>query len=362
VDEAALGDGGNTVEAVLESDSGQRIASGEHEFAYRRTGPFVTITSHQIGDLIASRPWIAGEAGYPHDLDADDPEDRKALAATRVVRVLVSLDNGRTFHPAQGRESWRYRVETGEVAAGPLAILVRAEYGDGSAAVARTLVTVDKSPPSIALRSPSEAARVNGRVVLIGTARDENGVSDVHVALRPGDKAGYAVPSFVQGMYVDVHALGFTYFQTGIGLTFFDENVKFQGHFGVSPRTTATGGAARFAGYVFGGKILANVASVPFNTFFGPDWEFLSLNIALGATFNYVRLYEPVVPFGMDPIQGVVLSAIVGQIEFPKFRFAGLSAFNAYSLYIEPQVWFVPSDVRPDVTTRLTFGARVQLF
>lgn len=89
------------------------------------------------------------------------------------------------------------------------------------------------------------------------------------------------------------------------------------------------------------------------------------MNIALGAIFDYIILYEPMIPSGMtaaDAINGIVLSAIVAQLEFPKFTIGGLKAFNAYSFYTEPQFWFVPSDASPDIFFRLTFGARVQLF
>lgn len=351
--------GDNTVQAMIEPAQGERVLSTEHGFRYRPTGGYVSIDSHQIGDFVSDRPWIEGTAGYRHELDESE---RVAIDGTRVARVLVSLDNGRTFAEASGRETWRYRIETGGLADGPLAVLVRSEYRNGESAVSRTILTVDKSAPEVALRSPTEGASLNETLPLIGTSFDDYGVSQIQVALRPGDKAGYAVPSFIQGMYLDVHTLGITYFQVGLGLTFFDQNVKLQAQFGVSPETTAAGGTARFAGYTIGGKILANVASIPFNALFGPDWEFLSLNVALGATFNYISLYEPITPFGTDPITGVVLSAIIGQIEFPRFTFSGLTAFNAISLYFEPQVWFIPSDVSPDVAVRLTFGARVQLF
>ncbi len=351
--------GENTISAVIEPSDGERVVSSEHGFDYQATGPHVSIDSHSIGDFAAERPWIEGVAGYTSNVD---PEDNAALRELRVNRVLVSLDNGRNFEQAQGTDAWRYRLETQDIPEGPLAVLVRAEYQNGEAAITRTMLTIDKTAPELALRSPFEGVVVNERIRLVGTASDANGVTEVQVALREGDKAGYAVPSFVQGMYIDGHALGITYFQVGLGLTFFDQNVKLQAQFGMSPETATDGGAARFAGYTIGGKILANVASIPFNALFGPDWDFLSLNVALGATFNYIILYEPITPFGMDPIEGVVLSAIIGQIEFPKVTFADATVFNAISAYVEPQLWFIPSDVRPDVAFRLTFGLRVQLF
>ncbi len=354
-------DGQRVVTAVLEPAGGDRVTSESRRFVYRAAAPYIAITSHRPGDFLSERPWIDGVVEYPVPEFTED-EDRATIRSRRAERVIVSLDNGRTFATARGGETWRYRVETGDVNDGPLAVLAVAEFADGTTVSTRTLFSVDTTPPRIELVTPEENRRVNTTLTMSGIAADLNGLRELEVALRPGDKAGYAVPSFIQGMYVDVHALGLTYFQIGLGLTFFDQNVKLQANFGVSPETTSDGGPARFAGNFFGGKILANVASVPFSVFFGPDWEFLSANFAIGAAFNYIVLFDPVTPFGGDPVNGVVLSAIIAQLEFPRVTVSDWSMFNAYSLYVEPQVWFVPSDIRPDIAIRLTFGARVQLF
>ncbi|AFG38483.1 Ig-like domain-containing protein [Spirochaeta africana] len=359
-----LSAGRNELQAVIEPGSGERVLSDPAVFDFAPLGPYVTIESHKAGDFVADRPWISGRAGYIHDLDEDDRGNRSALRELRVEEVQVSLDNGRTFATARGGEEWRYRIETADVPDGPLAIIVRARYENGETAVTRTIVTVDKQPPRITLLSPEEDARLNTRIELEGTAEDEHGVEEIELALRRGDKSRYAVPGFVQGMYFDVNALGLTYFQLGLGLTFFDENVKLQAQWGLSPEETVDGEPVRFAGAFYGGKLLANVAAVPFNAFFGPDWEWLSLNVALGASFNYIQLYDPIVPGGMedaDATTGVVLSGIVAQLEFPRIS-VDWPAFNAYSLYTEPQVWFIPSDVSPEVFFKMSFGARVQLF
>ncbi|MFW5801926.1 MAG: neuraminidase, partial [Spirochaeta sp.] len=266
---------------------------------------------------------------------------------------------------ARGGAEWRYRIETEDIPDGPLPVIVRAEFENGETALTRSILTVDKSPPDITLLAPHEGALLNTRLRLTGVAEDEHGIENIQVALREGDKSRYAVPGFVQGMYFDTHFRGLTYFQLGLGFTFFDGNVKLQGQWGPTPEKTPEGFPQRFAGNFYGGKLLANVAALPFNTFFGPDWEFLSLNVALGATFNYIQLYEPIVPSGgtvVNEVTGLVLSAIVAQIEFPKVTLSDWSAFNAYSFYMEPQVWFIPSDARPDIEPKITFGVRVQLF
>ncbi|GAB6089052.1 Ig-like domain-containing protein [Spirochaeta dissipatitropha] len=361
--------GYNELQAVIQPGAGEQVSSSIIGFQYTSLGPFVTLESHQVGDFITDRPWISGTAGYNHNLNDDDPEYRRKSRELRVSRVEVSLDNGRTFETARGGQEWRYRIETGDYPDGPLAVIVRARFENGESAVTRSMFTLDQQPPQIDLLSPHEDARLNTRIRMEGTASDEHGIESIKVALRPGDKSSYAVPGFIQGMYLDAHVLGVTYFQIGLGFSFFDDNVKLQGQYGLGPEEALDDEGimrpARFSGHFLGGKLLANVASLPFNTFFGPDWEFLSLNVALGATFNYIRLFEPLIPAGRGPedaIDSVVLSAIVGQLEFPRIQLNHLTFFNAYAFYVEPQVWFIPSDASPDIVPRLSFGARVQLF
>jgi hypothetical protein len=64
------------------------------------------------------------------------------------------------------------------------------------------------------------------------------------------------------------------------------------------------------------------------------------------------------------------MSAIVGQLEFPKlsFRKPNWKFFKTYSLYTEFQLWFVPTDVNAKtlgidtVIPHITGGLRINLF
>lgn len=360
--DADLASGENELQAYIEPSSGDRIGSERIRFNYEPVGPYVAVTSPLTGDFVSDRPWIAGQAGYVHDLDEDDRDNREALRSMMVDYVEVSLDNGRIFHRARGAEEWRFRIETADVPNGPLAVLVRAVFENGETAVTRTMYTVDKNPPDITLLSPAEDARLNTRVRLVGVAEDEHGIESIQAALRSGDKSGYAVPGFAQGMYVDANFLGLTYFKVGLGLSFFEDNVRLQGHAGLSPREWADGESLRFAGINLGGKLMANVLTLPFNLFFGPDWEFLSVNAALGATFDYILLYEPIGFSESNATNAVVLGAILGQIELPRIEIRDWDSFNVYALYFEPQLWFIPSDASPAIKPRMAVGVRMQLF
>jgi len=189
-------------------------------------------------------------------------------------------------------------------------------------------------------------------VALAGTAFDASGLTEVVVALRKGDKSQYAVPSFVQGLYVDAHFLGATYFETGAGLTFFDNNVKLSVFVGNSP----SGG--RFSGMVLGAKLLANIATIPYGYFFGPDWNFLSSSVAVGANFSLFTMEDE----EDESSKAIVLGAVVAQVELARFEIARWKIFNSFSVYIEGQLWFISSDVEGGVMPKLAFGVRSEVF
>jgi hypothetical protein len=163
------------------------------------------------------------------------------------------------------------------------------------------------------------------------------------------------VPSFIQGLYLDTGLLGATYWQIGMGLTFFENNVKLQVQIGDAP-------PGRFNGLVVGAKLLANLAFLPYSII-TQDLAFLSSSAAIGAAFSYFTMSETTV--GISE-QGLVVAAVVGQVELLRFDLErlGLSwpVLKALSLYTEGQIWFIPSDVEGGVEPRLSFGMRTEIF
>lgn len=138
----------------------------------------------------------------------------------------------------------------------------------------------------------------------------------------------------------------------GIGLSFFDDVVKLQVQAGLAP-------PGRFSGIVIGAKLLATILDVPFSYFFGYDWDFFSMSLAIGANFNYFSMSEDDYSFTEN---GVVLGSVLLQLEFAKFEIDSLSIFNSYSLYTEGALWFISSDIEAGVTPTLSFGLRVGIF
>jgi hypothetical protein len=197
-------------------------------------------------------------------------------------------------------------------------------------------------------------------------------LKNVKVTLRSGDKASYEVPSFIQGLYFDWHVLGATMFDVGLGLTFFDDNVKLQGQFGQMTQSQYEmlcnwGGHEitpfRYGGNVVGAKLLANIAYIPFRFFFGPDWDWLSANFTLGANFS--RFSET------QSGKAQFLSAVVGQLEFPRVTIPKQKMFRTFSFYTEFQLWFIPTDVEvpetateeiPSIVPQVSAGLRINVF
>jgi len=385
VDGEGLADGEHAFRIEAVSRAGAPIVSEPRTLTYAAEGPWVDIDSLSTGDFVVGRPYLTGKAGWA--AASPDPGDRAAMAAhakleasRRPVRVEVSRDNGKTYGQASGAAAFRYRLETQEYPSGTLRLTIVATFADGSTATRKRLVVLDTEAPRVAILRPSQNGRYNGVIAVEGTASDQNGLREVSVAFRSGDKASYEVPSFIQGSYLDLHLLGATRLELGLGLTFFDDNVKLQASLGqgfdaqpswdnllgYADETTPASLRSRFGGYVLGAKLLANLAYLPFSYFFGPDWDFFSMSFALGASFTYFSM-RPELAQLFSPPEGryMILSGVTGQWEFAKFTL-GLPALDSIGLYVEGGFVFIPSEastrLEEFIRPNLAFGLRIGLF
>jgi hypothetical protein len=354
-----LGDGTHVLEVQAALPGDVLLSSESRTVAYTQLGPWVRITSHAAGDFASSRPFIKGEAGYV--LAPVDPADKEAVSkqnrerdAHRITRVEMSLDNGRSFLPVSGTEKWQFRLETQNFPDGEMRLMAHAVFADGSEAFDETMLTIDETPPQVVLLTPREEGRFNNTIPILGTAHDENGIRNVVAAVRQGDKSAYEVPGFIQGLYFDGHALGSTLAEVGVGLTFFDDAVKLQAQVGFN-----LSDEERFSGLFIGAKLLANIFRMPFSFFLGPDWDWLSMSLSLGADFSYVTNSGSSIAF---TDRGLILGGVVGQLEFPIIKNRAWAMFNTYSLYTEYQLWFISSDVQAGIISKMAFGVRLGLF
>lgn len=359
-----------TVRAMLGGD--RTISSESHSVLYKNDGAWVSIDNLAMGDFAIERPWLSGGAGYAPTAEEtaalgskETAKDAKKLIEGKsVAKVEISFDNGKSFAETEpDKNGWKFRLETGELSEGYHFMIVRATMKDGAVAVSRTIVQVDKTLPSVKLISPGEGGRYNDEITFSGLSSDDVKLESVMLALRPGDKASYEVPAFIQGLYFDAHFWGATLYDIGVGLTFFDDNVKLQGQYGQfteEQRSMFSDKTSRYGGNVYGMKLLANLAYVPLEFFLGPDFSWLSATAAIGANFSYFTETQSGSP--------QILSALLGQIEFPRVTMPKRSVFSTFAFYTEAQLWFIPTDVdttEVDIKSLLphvTCGVRLNVF
>lgn len=349
-----LAEGGHSLGARAVGAGGRIVASPVAAIAWRAQGPWVSIDSLPVGAYLPERPFLRGRAGWAGTEPVQGGAGAKAKAAQglRPTKVELSLDNGRTWSEASGTEAWKFRLETQDYPEGILRIVVRASFADPReglvTATAKTLLSLDKTAPAVRIIEPLEDGRFNGVIHVAGSASDASGLASVGLVLRKGDKRGYEVPAFIQGLYLDAHFLGATFWDIGAGLSFFQDNVKLQVMLGQAPTE------GRFGGQVFGAKLLANLGYLPASFILGADWDWLSAAFAVGANFSYFST--------STSGAGLVLGAVVAQIEFPKVTVKSWIFMRKFSTYIEGQAWFVSSDIQGGVEYRLAAGLRLGLF
>ena len=371
-----IADGVHTyrVDAVL--TNGIKVSSREQTITYSSIGPWITIENFTYGDFATARPYLRGQAGY--SISEDDillsktkeaPEELKAaVAAKKVQKVEISFDNGKTFQLLSTNEKWMYRIENQDLPEGYHFFLLRATMKNGETAISRIIIQIDNTSPSIRLIAPSIGGRYNQKLTVSGLSNDDERLEDVTVTLRKGDKSSYEVPSFIQGLYVDVKFWGASLFQVGAGLTFFDDVVKVQASYGqftqaqrnlVSETLGISLTDMRYGGNILSMKILANISEIPFSFFLGHDYDWLYADVAVGADFSYFTETNSGKP--------QILSAILGQLEFPKIKLQNVKAFSSFSLYTEGSVWFIPTDVSSTVKIKnlipqIGIGFRTNIF
>jgi len=398
LDSEAMTDGINAIVVHSNFGGSSQVQSRAYNLNYMSSGPWVTISNFNFGDFAYDRPYLTGRSGYilseeDKELLADRSTDRETRAAIQAKApdfTEISFDNGRTFKKtskAAARDiDYRYRIETYDMPEGFHYIVLRTTMKNGEIAVTRMLVQVDKTPPVIRLISPEAGGRYNTAIAFSASATDDIELVSLTYHLRVGDKAMYAVPGFLQGLYIEAtippvlrqaapdivpafFAGGATYMDIGLGLSFFDDNVKIQAQYGFLTQELyeALGGVGpvRYGGHVLGIKLLASIYTLPFITVLGPDFEWLYASLALGANFSLFDIAQQGYTQSGTPTW---MSAMLVQLEFPKVSIPKRKSLRTFSLFTEGQLWFVPTDVDaaandiPTIIPHVIMGLRLYIF
>jgi hypothetical protein len=407
LNEEFLSNGNNAITIVSNFGGPTLISSRAYNLVYRDGGPWVTIDSFKFAEFSYDRAYLSGRTGYvlsPEDKEllADkktEKEVRSAILAKTPLITEISFDNGRSFQKtnkalAKGVD-YRFRLEDGEMAEGYHYIVIRTTMKNGEVAVTRMIVQIDKTNPVIRLISPEAGSRYNQSIAYSASATDDIELTTLSYHLRIGDKAGYEVPGFLQGLYFEgiippflrqiavendfsdwvpsfPFAGGATYTDFGIGLSFFDDNVKVQFQYGFMSQDLyeSLGGAPpppgiRYGGDVIAIKLLASVYSLPFGSIWGPDFDWLYGTIAIGANFSCFDISGEGLTPSKEPTW---MSALLLQVEFPRVKIPKKKYLRTFSLFTEAQLWFVPTDVPasqfdiPVVIPHIIMGLRLYIF
>lgn len=371
LDEETLATGRHRFVVRSNFTGSQLVDSIERTLEYNTAGPWITVDSLAMGDYAFERPWLTGRAGYTlseADIElmadkAGDKDLKAEIRAKKLSKVEVSFDNGKSFKEVDLGKYWKYRLETQDMTEGMHYLVLRASMQNGEVAVTRMLIQIDKTPPTIRLISPEMGGRYNQEMEFTALVNDDIELGEVRYVLRKGDKASYEVPGFIQGLYFEGHFWGGTLWDVGLGLTFFDDNVKLQvqyGQFTEDQWAMFSDEPMRYGGDVFGAKLLANIFYMPFSYFLGPDWAWLSASLALGANYSYFTITQSGT--------GQMMSAVLAQLEFPRVTIPKRNMLRTFSLYTEFQLWFIPTDVDTSeiqvdtLVPHITAGIRVNLF
>ncbi|WP_187759737.1 Ig-like domain-containing protein [Thiospirochaeta perfilievii] len=333
-------DGEHTISLKGTLEDGQVYDTPNYTFNIQNSGAWLEITNMKTGENISGRPFLTGKAGYIGD------------ESITPILVEVSLDNGQIFHPAVGQSSWEFRVETWQYEDGLTPILVRSKYSNGESKTSRVAVNIDRTDPTVSVIEDLEMGRFNDSIKMSGTAFDSNGLTDISVILRDGSKSNYEVPGLFQGMFIDIETGYGKLYGTGIGFTFFDDNVKLQFTYGET-RTSSID--ARIKGAFYGGKLLANIYTLEYGAFLGPDFSPFSSSLAFGASFTNKTLSVS----DMDSIMWY--SAVVSQLEFIKVKFDS-KYISSLSLYLDFEATLISSENTGGFFPRLGIGSRITLF
>jgi hypothetical protein len=363
--------GPHKIYAYYKSEKGRTVASANHTVYYDHYGPILLIDSHRDGDVITERPWLRGRAMFVKPpLPDGRVYTRAEISQYSVRKVEVSYDNGRTFRRAVGTGDWKWRLESLDLPPGTQPVVVRATFENGEQAVRRVLLFVDADHPEVEAISPVEGSLHRDEIKAFGSASDNFELTDIDVSLRPFGKFWYSVPLPIRGLYFDVKTLGATYFDVGMGLSFFDNNVRIQGQYGISPEedvysSMVEGG--RYVGDVAGLKLLANIGTIPFDWLFKDrDWAFYKMNFAIGANFSWFRMDDRRPPLYMGAVLAQIdLANVDLKLIYPDWKY-----FHVFSLYLQPELWFSSTDAVtdglghdiPKTILRISIGLRFNVF
>ena len=167
-----LEEGAHTLTAQAVDTVGNGGAAVVLNFTVNQEYPEIQITSPAHGQVVRGTLAAAGSSS--------------ASGGIAVTQVRAGLAEAGTYALAVGTGSWTSDIDTGVYIDGGYTLRAVAAADNGASSAAAVSVTVDNTPPTVALTSHADGAALTGLVDLEGTAGDAVEVDKVEIAVDGG--------------------------------------------------------------------------------------------------------------------------------------------------------------------------------
>jgi hypothetical protein len=167
-----LEEGAHTLTAQAVDAAGNTGAAATLSFTVNQEYPEIRITAPAHGQVVRGTLAAAGSSA--------------ASGGITVTQVRAGLAEAGVYALADGTISWTSDIDTAAYADGAYTLRAVAAADNGASGAAAVSVTVDNTPPTVALTSHADGAALTGAVDLEGTAADAVEVDKVEIAVDGG--------------------------------------------------------------------------------------------------------------------------------------------------------------------------------
>jgi hypothetical protein len=168
-----LEEGAHTVTAQASDVAGNSGAAATVSFTVNQEYPEIQIVSPAHGQVVRGILSLAGTSS--------------ATGGITVIQVRAGVAEAGTSVLASGTADWTSSYDSSVLIDGEYTIRAVAAADNGASSAAAVAVTVDNTPPDVALTSHADGSALTGAVLLEGTAFDAVEVDRVEIAVDGGD-------------------------------------------------------------------------------------------------------------------------------------------------------------------------------
>lgn len=170
IDKNFLSSGRHKLEVRAYDIAGVRSDSKSMTFQLDKENPEIKLFSPPNGSYLEGERLITGKATDPNEIDS----------------VEISTSNGWSFVNAEGKENWKYYLNSKSIPDGTLKFLIKARDSAGSESFSFAVYNIDNTPPEIDILLPKDGFLVNNVYKIVGRAKDNIGIDKVMVKISVG--------------------------------------------------------------------------------------------------------------------------------------------------------------------------------